>query len=384
MKLLDWVAHICGLIDGGLFGYTRGARCGDMVARTLWRVVLPLGAAGLVLGLLSGYSRTGWLGFRLPVRLVMEHGALMTGSFFGTMIALERAIALKRWWAYAPPWLCALSFLLFWVGESVIGYALLGIGGVGMVGVFGWLLSYYRYFPFVLMAGAAFLFSGAWFIRLAGVPFVRVLPLLMGFFTLTVVAERLELTRVVGVERKALRWLLAVLAVLVVGIGGGVLAGQWKILGIALGGVGGWLLWYDVALQGLRRSSLGLHRYMAVVLAIGYTWLLVVMAIGSVSALEGYLYDAFVHSFFVGFVFAMVFAHGIMIFPAVMARKGYAWTGWLWVPVLVTQVGLGMRLIGDVLGAVPMRLWGSGVIGVGILLYMGLVFWRTFRLPRAQ
>ena len=46
------------------------------------------------------------LGYTLPViqsNLPTNHGTLMVAGFFGTLISLERAIALGKWWSYLAP-----------------------------------------------------------------------------------------------------------------------------------------------------------------------------------------------------------------------------------------------------------------------------------------
>ncbi len=355
-----------------------------VVSERLQRSALLLGIAGLVLGIVAGYHRLGWDALPLPATLPPEHGALMTGSFFGTLIALERAIALRRRWAYLPAWLCGASLVGFLSGHAVGGYVLLALGGCGMAGLFGWLLRRYRYFPFALMFSAALLFAGGWVALAVGQPYVRALPLLMGFFVLTIVAERLELTRFVGLEQQALRWLLGLVAVLLLGIGGELFAEQWQMLGIAVGSFGVWLLRYDVALRMAWRLGVQTsHRYIAALLGLGYSWLLVTMGLMLPGDMAGLRYDAAVHAFFVGFVFAMVFAHGIMIVPALMHRLGYAYTAWLWIPVGATHGGLLLRLLGDWGVAPELRLWGSWLSGAGIVLFLAVVMVRTLQLPPA-
>ena len=59
-------------------------------------VLLAL-AAGLAGGLLrAGVPMADWLG---PA--AVAHGALMVGGFMATLIGVERAVAVKRWWAWA-------------------------------------------------------------------------------------------------------------------------------------------------------------------------------------------------------------------------------------------------------------------------------------------
>lgn len=73
--------------------------------------LLALGGLSLIAGIWAGLVRLGW---RLPVPSVAamsDHGALMIGGFLGTLISLERAVALARGWAYAAPLLTGLSQL---------------------------------------------------------------------------------------------------------------------------------------------------------------------------------------------------------------------------------------------------------------------------------
>ena len=69
-----------------------------------WRVpLLVLAFASLFAGLAAGLARLGWP-FPHPVAdLVLLHGPLMASGFFGTVISLERAVALARRWGYLGP-----------------------------------------------------------------------------------------------------------------------------------------------------------------------------------------------------------------------------------------------------------------------------------------
>ena len=61
--------------------------------------LLVLAFASLFAGMAAGLARLGWP-FPAPVaELAALHGPLMACGFFGTVISLERAVALSRRWA---------------------------------------------------------------------------------------------------------------------------------------------------------------------------------------------------------------------------------------------------------------------------------------------
>src|SRR5512139_3105151 len=71
--------------------------------------LLILGFASLAAGVLAGLARLGW-GVPLPMaQLTLLHGPLMVSGFLGTVIGLERAVAMGRRWAYAGPLLTGLG-----------------------------------------------------------------------------------------------------------------------------------------------------------------------------------------------------------------------------------------------------------------------------------
>src|SRR5215510_14508629 len=79
-------------------------------------VLIALAGISLLTGLWAGLARMGWL---LPTpynQFVLVHGPLMVVGFLGTLIGLERAVALKQSWAYGIPVLSALSALSGLVG----------------------------------------------------------------------------------------------------------------------------------------------------------------------------------------------------------------------------------------------------------------------------
>ena len=58
---------------------------------------------------LGGLGRMGLVTMAPPAKLAMSHGALIANGFFGTVISLERAVALDRPVVYAIPGAAALG-----------------------------------------------------------------------------------------------------------------------------------------------------------------------------------------------------------------------------------------------------------------------------------
>ena len=59
---------------------------------------MALGMISLIIGLWTGLSRFGWDLPELRTGLLEFHGPLMICGFLGTVIALERAVALLKSW----------------------------------------------------------------------------------------------------------------------------------------------------------------------------------------------------------------------------------------------------------------------------------------------
>jgi hypothetical protein len=80
-------------------------------------------------------------------------------------------------------------------------------------------------------------------------------------------------------------------------------------------------------------------------------------------------YDATLHAFFLGFVFAMIFAHAPIIFPAVLGAR-MAYRPLFYAHVVLLQVTLAVRLIGDAAGWSAGRQVGGLLNAVTLLLFL--------------
>lgn len=337
--------------------------------------LLALAAVALFAGLWGGLLR---LGLRIDsggASLAEAHGPLMALGFLGTLISLERAVALGRAWAYCAP-LAAASGALLALGDApgALGPALLLFAGVVLLAAHVAIDRLVRSAHNAIMGlGAlAWCAAAAWW--LTGAPIWRFAPLLAAFLVLTIVGERLELARLGGLGAVLPRvWLGAAIAALVAGLAllpsaprlGAQVAGA-GLLGQAL-----WLARYDIARRTVRMG--GLTRFMAVALLAGYVWLGVagVLWIGGDPALGGgFGYDAALHAVFLGFVFSMVFAHAPVIVPAVL-RVPLPYHRRFYAHLALLQVSLVLRVVGgDLAGNLAAWRWG-GVLGeLAILMFL--------------
>ena len=140
------------------------------------------------------------LGWSLPVpvaRFPSLHGPLMITGFLGTLIGLERAVALDRYWPYGVPILTALAALALVAGLPLpIGALLAATGSLVLTAVF---VSLYRRYPsehFITMSLSALSWFMGNLLWVSGAPLYEVAPWWAGFLVLMIAGERLELSRV--------------------------------------------------------------------------------------------------------------------------------------------------------------------------------------------
>jgi hypothetical protein len=202
-----------------------------------------------------------------------------------------------------------------------------------------------------------------------------------GFLLLTIAGERLELGRLLRPSRAAQAAFGLAVALLLAGaalVSASISAGAFVFDGGLLV-LAAWLLRNDVVRVTL--GVPGLPRYIAVALGLGYLWLLAAAGLGFAHGPQaaGLLYDAYWHAIFVGFVLSMIFAHGPIILPAILGRTAVYHPA-LYAPLGVLHASLLLRVAGDLLPRVDLRMWGGLLNGVAILLFfaaMALSFRRS-------
>lgn len=342
----------------------------------------------LALGILvtatwAGLIRLGWSWSSLQPGLPVRHGPLMVAGFFGTLISLERAVAVGRSWAYIGPLLSGIGGILTALDLlGVAGPVLMTLGSIWLLALYGVVMGKRLLgFLVVMTLGALALLLGN-LLWLAGWSPYRFVLWWGAFLVLTIAGERLELGRMVQLSRFSQVAFAVAISVYLIGLV--TLLPAWD-LGVRIAGVGTiglslWLLRFDIARRTVRQA--GLTRFIAVCLLSGYVWLLVsgVLSLVYGGVPVGPVYDAMLHAIFLGFVFAMIFGHAPIIFPAVLGVE-IAYRSLLYLPLALLHASLLLRIGGEMAGFGWARLWGGLVNVIAVILYLLLIapIWKLWK-----
>lgn len=340
--------------------------------QTLSRAVflLPAGLAMLV-GLDAALLLAGVAAPVSASRLGDLHGMLMVAGFLGTLIALERAVALRHPLGYAAPLLLGVGALtLLTPAPLALGRLLLVDGAVAFVGVYAALWRRNRDdVVLVELLGAVHLAIATILWLVVDIPWL--MPWLVGFIVLTICAERVELARL-AMPSTGGRTLVLHAAALTLALVAALLwpeAGA-RLAGLVIASLVLWLLRHDVARRTIHAT--GLPRFSAAALLVGYGWLLVAALywLAAGVQVEGRGYDLVVHSVMLGFAISMVMAHAAVILPAVL-RRPLPYRAVMWAPLVLLHVGLLLRVgAGDLAGRHTTWQVGSVVNVAALLLFV--------------
>ena len=328
--------------------------------------ILPLVLISMVLGIWTGMARIGWYQIVLP-EITGEHGAVIVGSFLGTLIILERTVTQKKKWLYLLPALSGISIFFFLAGFSVVAYILLSLASLGLVALFVYFYHDQKVnYLLVMLVGA-----GCWFAGNLIMVLHDLYPLAaywwVAFFLLTITGERIELTRYL--PKKDLKSLLFAAANGIFILGLLLPYHSWGRYLVALGLVatGLSLFLFDIARKSLKRK--GLSRYLAAGLLVGYVWLILSGVLFAVGFDHAFGYDAALHAFFIGFVFSMIFAHGPIILPGVVGLQFKPYHPVLYICLGLLHLSLLVRIIADYLMWIEVRMAAGIINGFTILAF---------------
>jgi len=282
---------------------------------------------------------------------ITAHGAVMMAGFFGALIALERAVALRR--GLWVPTLAALGGLLAWGAGAWAAASLLWVASaLGLSGLYAW--AGWRRAMSLPLAVAA---SGALALLVANAGFGLGQAELArlgwsAFLVLTVAGERRELTRLVRLPAGASNGFLLVWAVLCAAVLVAVvkLSVAFTLWWLAIAALAVWLLRFDVATK--QWHAKGWAGHTAICLTVGYGWLLLAAAFALAGQTVGW------HFLWLGFVMAMVFGHAPIMLPALAGWRPEP-TRWALLPLGVLGASLALRALALGTG------WASGLAVAG-------------------
>lgn len=351
---------------------------------THFRLKAPLllsAIAALLLAVWAGLQRMGWQMPIISSDLPAVHGPLMMTAFLGTLISLERVVALmliyKTPWLYLVPAASALGGIAMLVdGMGAAGLLLSALGSLGLVILFVMITRRHPVrFSYIMLLGAILWLAGN-ILLLLGRPVFSAVWWWAAFLVLTIAGERLELARIVKRSQAQSRLFLAVVglmpAALVVTLFNYQLGV--RLLGAAFIGLALWFLGNDIARSTIRKS--GLPRFAAASLLSGYFWLLIGggLALWFGGVVAGLRYDAVLHALFLGFIMSMIFGHAPIIFPAVLGRP-IQFHRRFYSHLLLLNITLIIRVAADLGGWTAGRQWGGMLNAIALLLFLANTVW---------
>ena len=356
--------------------------------KTLRKLQIPaalFAILSLFSGMWGGLSRMG-MSLDIPFpNMAAFHGVLMVSGFLGTLIILERSVALEWGPGYFFALLSAVGAFIVGTGWGIeAGMVMIILAGIGLLSMYVFILSQQPAWHTLIMAlGGVLWFFGDIF-WLQAYPFAYTANLWAGFLILTVVGERIELSRMVQ-TRDSQRSQAGVLSIIfMLGL---LLHVVWTTTGVIISALtliilAVWLLKNDLARFTIKQT--GLPKYMAFCLLTGFVWLIVgsVVSVLYLKFPDHLYYDAYLHSFFLGFIFSMIFAHAPVIFPSLTGRQVGHYDRF-YIHYLLLQISLIIRLAGDFMSDSMLRELGGVLNGLAIVIFLVSTLAAIFQTQRS-
>ena len=336
---------------------------------------LSLAILGLLAALWAGLMRLGWQLPALTPSLALAHGPLMISGFLGTLIMLERAVAMQKKWMYLPSLLSGLGWLVTVLMPSPpLGPILLTLASLGGVAILAVMIRR----EFALHTVTMLLGMLAWFIGnllwLFGWQIFQVVFFWQAFLILTIAGERLELSRVLRPSRNQQIIFGGITVIFMTSIIVSTFNLQvgTRLNGAALLLLALWSIRSDIAWRNLKHQ-LPLTRYIARCLALGFVWLGIGGGLSLIfgAQVAGPRYDAILHVVFVGFVISMIFGHAPIIFPAILGVP-INFQPLFYIHLVLLHTSLILRVIADYTNLHTLRMWGGLLNEVAILFFVGM------------
>jgi hypothetical protein len=304
--------------------------------------LVALAAISLACGVAGGLLL---IGVALPPHAAagaLSHGALMTGGFLGTVIGIERAVALKRGDAFLAPLSSGVAAILAIAGATAYSAWLFVFASAWFVGVNVRIVARQQaaHTRLLLVAAIAWLVGNL--LVAAGAANAAAIPWWFAFLILTIAAERLELTRFLPRRSSSGPLLTVIVVALVAGaalVSAGYAYGN-LAYGAALVCLAAWLLAFDVARRTIRKH--GVAQFAAACLLGGYGWLAIAGLAWSLQGAGVAARDVALHALGLGFVLSMIFGHAPIILPAI-ARLNLRFGVYYYLPLALLHASLLVR-----------------------------------------
>jgi hypothetical protein len=137
--------------------------------------------------------------------------------------------------------------------------------------------------------------------------------------------------------------------------------------GVALLLIASWLAVFDLARKEAAKS--GINRYSGILLLTGFAWLLFTGLCMLRGEMMGPLYDVTLHSFFIGFLFTIVMAHGPKILPGLLGLNISPFHPILYLWFALLQGSLITRIAANFLRIYNLRQWAGLLNGIAMLAF---------------
>lgn len=333
----------------------------------------------LITGVFAGLARLGWTQIAFPA--MIHHGGIMIGGFLGTLISLEKIIPLKKKWLYVFPLLAGCSVIAFFAGSSAYAFALLLSSSAGLSGVFFayWLRERSLIYALMFVGALSWLIGNVLMLQENFYPLA--IAWWMGFALLVICAERIELMKFLPVTQKNKYFFTALLMLFIAGAALSFHGIGSTFAGISLIACSLWLLKFD--LIGITIKKTGLQKFVAFSLMAGYVSLLLTGVFLLSLSNQAFAYDITLHTFFIGFVFSMIFAHGPIILPGVIGSSVKPFHRILYFWLILLHASWILRMAGGVALQMEWRMISGIISFTAILGYLFSIAILTSRCIKA-
>lgn len=287
--------------------------------------LLILAMINLVIGVIIGLYRSGWQIDFLRDDLISWHGPIMTGGFLGTVIILERAIAIRKKWAFIGVIFSGLSVIFFLLGiNQLISKSLILLSSLNLIIIYLYALRIDKELHIYTQITGAFFWLIGNILWIYEYYFSHISLWWIAFLLFTISGERLELSKLKQFSNISKNIFISSILLTIISLFSTFYSfniGS-RLLGISFLIFMIWFFKYDIAINMLRNKSL--TKFIAICIINGYSWLgisSIIILIKGESIIGNFFYDSFLHSFFLGFVISMIFGHAPIIFPAILRIK---------------------------------------------------------------